>query len=57
MSEFLLNELTTAERQNHKCVSLLRAPTATRKSKGVFLVTTTIAFVSFERDLSMNTDS
>ena len=26
-------------------------------TKGVFLVTTTIAFVSFERDLSMNTDS
>ena len=27
------------------------------ENKGVFLVTTTIAFVSFERDLSMNTDS
>ena len=27
------------------------------KGKGVFLVTTTIAFVSFERNLSMNTDS
>ena len=26
-------------------------------SKGVFPVTTTIVFVSFERDLSMNTDS
>ena len=26
-------------------------------TKGVFLVTTTVAFVSFERDLSMNTDS
>ena len=26
-------------------------------TEGVFLVTTTIAFVSFERDLSMNTDS
>ena len=28
-----------------------------RPNKGVFLVTATIAFVFFERDLSMNTDS
>ena len=34
-----------------KCMGIITAPYA---SKGVFLVTTTIAFVSFERDLSMN---
>ena len=29
----------------------------TRENKGVFLVMTIIAFVSFERDFSVNTDS
>ena len=36
-------------------VTLLQA--SFDKSMGVFLVTTTIAFVSFERDLSVNADS
>ena len=47
--------------RNQKCAPDARKRESWHKTqqmtKGVFLVTTTIAFVSFERDLSMNTDS